>query len=1676
MDTQQALDALTDHMAIYHRCAERLNLSSPAGTSAAAAPRPNSKLEGNNTRHRVVQWMSGLTIGQRKAVLTVVDKPWVSLLLQMQQKLSTHGPGNFIILPDVPSLDGSAKPGLCYRKANGLLARLSSQELAADTLIRGVQIFSSEDGEKRPITASGVTAFDSMTITDKLVENLERFLALMDEVSYGLFLVHPLESVASPWEETPWLQVQGYYSMAAFIANKLEIAIWSSWICSGVGKRPSRGGVRGSKVSEPVKNNSSMVRVANVSGTATIAQSIYRRRQGCLDWWNEVGSNVKEKTVKVALAAATKSSAENAKQHSKNIVETRDMFGECLELGTIRGRTVRKRTLSDTECELQGRHLIHDAIVSSVLPVLSGLRALKEVAESGILSASTSSHRLESKSLFYSTLNSVDTMPDRVKRKARDVLTRVMADAIELELLGGEDGTKLQGCGGSGKSGEVKASKERKKRRKRRSTQKVLPQDREDSGVKSKKQQGYKSKAHKETKAHHPNSGESLDYHHQNGNRHETRTPLKPSKLHTSSSRGIACFEDVDVATCGQEGEVCNEVDKSNILKVSQGAVKVPACVPMPISGGEVDNTAAGGNAQLQKQTKECNVLSPVEVKELSLSQFKAGEFESKSSRMGMKNGNFYFEARTDLGNLSEESRVSLAPLMLQFGTLDLGMADNTEDVTMSDHALHLGVDTPQGFNQDPQTPLHSSDIESVKKASGDDGNAAEMSVKAQRTDQECGRSLESSAADSLVVENGVPTKTLQSDVVPIANVANGIACPTTPGFSFNEEPLLVHNLKPVPLRTQQTAPSFALFYSHEWPGYSQVRVSGGRVQPTATERLHLDVIHDWPKRMGGSPVALTNRSSLPQPAPVSLEWPPFVQSGYSLTPLVEYSNLKESGVLAFSPFSSSAFPSCAPPTNWPNGHGREGGHAPDCDDRGTDDTDLEVLEPYAGDFDDFDGYMVSEEEVEQRSKDVNQVNVEDFNQIFGGGVLYWNSADYAGMGYSRPGSMSSDDSSWARREADLSVVLDDIVGLHPLPGPYRSKGSTSSNLSNISPSQSSSSLPLSFEHMSATQVGQRRCLSRSVGNDFPGNFVAATDDVQAAGPTVGTTIGVVDGMMSDGFMPRLRPIVVVRDPGLSRTRVKNEARSPHIGTRVTGDGLGNQRRRPSPPVMRHAPPPPPPSPVAGLKRRKGWMSARSGSSSPRHWGLTSRWNKEEMDGLEAQLMNRTSDGVVGNGQRRAYLTSTPPVRPLSGALLREHLVAPFALDQEHMPDTALPMQSSVLYNKNPTLHLAISLLHTALHKEIESFCAQVANEKRMRMPFINTAVKKVAHSLQVLWPRSRTKIFGSNATGLALPSSDVDLVVSLPPVRKAREPIKQAGILEGRIDGIKETCLLHAARNLETQDWVEVLQVIEHTMVPIIRLTAHILPHQCELGDSKPVKVLGEKEKGKASSPVAENWKGAEVLMTCEGPAEDVVSQVKGPWGSEADREFVRLDISFEAPANTGLRTAELVRELMGQFPPITPLALLLKQFLADRSLDHPYKGGLSSYCQVLLITRFLQHQQHLGRPPSSQSLGSLFMDFLHFFGCVFDPRRMCVRIRAGGMYVSRDRGLSIDPLYIEDPFDFENNVGSTCFRIQQIVKAFADAYASLEKELFEGSLDGTKSGESFTLLQKILPSMAGK
>jgi hypothetical protein len=202
---------------------------------------------------------------------------------------------------------------------------------------------------------------------------------------------------------------------------------------------------------------------------------------------------------------------------------------------------------------------------------------------------------------------------------------------------------------------------------------------------------------------------------------------------------------------------------------------------------------------------------------------------------------------------------------------------------------------------------------------------------------------------------------------------------------------------------------------------------------------------------------------------------------------------------------------------------------------------------------------------------------------------------------------------------------------------------------------------------------------------------------------------------------------------------------------------------------------------------------------------------------------------------------------------------------------------------------------------------------------------------------------------------------------------------LEGR-NGIKETCLQHAARCLANQDWVRTdsLKTVENTAIPVIMLVAQV-PCDTNLSseyssvldsshEQLSINVLGDQ----GSPSRSDN-------SSSEGSSMPMCSRINKDDGNVV--QSIRLDISFKSPSHTGLQTTELVCELTQQFPAAVPLALILKKFLADRSLDHPYSGGLSSYCLVLLIVRFLQHEHHLGRP-INQNLGSLLMDFLYFFG----------------------------------------------------------------------------------------------
>lgn len=166
-----------------------------------------------------------------------------------------------------------------------------------------------------------------------------------------------------------------------------------------------------------------------------------------------------------------------------------------------------------------------------------------------------------------------------------------------------------------------------------------------------------------------------------------------------------------------------------------------------------------------------------------------------------------------------------------------------------------------------------------------------------------------------------------------------------------------------------------------------------------------------------------------------------------------------------------------------------------------------------------------------------------------------------------------------------------------------------------------------------------------------------------------------------------------------------------------------------------------------------------------------------------------------------------------------------------------------------------------------------------------------------------------------------------------------------------------------------------------------------------------------------------------------------------------INLDISFDSPSHRGLSTCAFIRGLVNELTLLTPLALVIKQFLVMKGLNSPYNGGLSSYGTVLLIAYLLQidrrqqsqssapdvrNQQKLAR---STDLGRLFLTFLDTWGRQFDPRTQAVSIRDLCLPDRNSPALrqhDLDPLVIVDPFNPSNNVGRGCFGIGQVQEAF--------------------------------------
>ncbi|XP_042458126.1 uncharacterized protein LOC122042197 isoform X1 [Zingiber officinale] len=1583
MKSQQLLDSLTAHIAVYH-----------AAFSKASKPNPSP-------RTTVLRWFSALSGADRQAALTFVDPDFVRLLLLMVARLRSQGHGFFFVLPDLPS-DSPSLPSLCFRRSHGLLSRAAAIDTAERDVAASLLLFaSSEDA----------AFLDTVTVSEDLVVDVDRFVAVMDAISGGRFLRGEVTDLAAKWLELPWLKDKGYYSIESFVANRFEVALRLSWVSSEGGKK-----LKGGKAAK------------GKTLAAGLAANALWRRKGCVDWWAGLDPGGRKKIIEAFLGKAAKYLVNEitleSKLAMKNEFQLCKLDGEFqLRYGPIPSWVRSQRSLVSRRLDfcIDIIPVMSSASTQILTKYLNCILMVQEISSLYVYHFS----EYEEKLIFFSTLSSAGTIWDKMSKKLHGLLMVIYTNYTNVELLGDANLKSIPNKNReNSKIRRLKGKKKAHNSRKLDSTQKV-------SSV-------------------HPGSCEpSLANGCKDDFSNECETRLSSQEeipLQTSSQKANLTnilLKDAEI----QLGNIGGSCKSSNSKKKNKR--KKAKSIVASSTNDELPQLESKG-------TDFSSLAAEIETKESATCLL--DEFSNPAVVNPLLNGLDVSFGSFPVYNSRESSKESVLVAEEEKAVctkIACDLHSTTQKCVLEEgHCPDLGKPVKNYLYQgDPSVNT----VEMILHISSgscltSNVNCDEINAGSVNSSEKCLENGHVAASENYYLP--MSEQHMEGKSKNICGTTSQFVVPFKQEKSSNDDSSVIKNdNKPCCLYNQI---NHVEIKSYEWPIVTPQNFSPLSLHvPAATERLHLDGGHEWPAYHRQSFLYLRDQPKMSSSEgrqgqvlpsltlPMSFDWPPMVKS---------YSRLGQAATLSYDSGYNSKLQSsfC---TGFPSNPVESTGSFSKNDRINSADIDMCDKKNISDLAEDTESYWQSEEEME-----THMLSARDYNKFFGGGLMYWNPAEHVGSGFSCAASHSSEDSAWAWHEADLNRAIDDMVG---------TPGISSYNTNGLA---SPTAIPF-CSPFDAVGPGHQSVGYTVAGNEMVGkipNSPSLLDTPEENSKSINNSPSVIEGMKGDTLPIMLRPIIV---PSMSRRgsrlefKVGYERKSPcRPCTRRDAPRI---KRPPSPVVLcvPRVPQPPPPSPVVE-SRKRGFPSVRSGSSSPRHWGVRNWYSDEStseeiqqcFDGVEVVWPSWGNKGVANNQM----------VPSFHGPLLTDHLITipQLAFDQEHS-DLALPLQPPDSTNFS-SIRTSLSAMRT-LHEEIDCFCKQVAAENLIKKPHVNWAVKKVTRSLQVLWPRSRTNIFGSNATGLALPTSDVDLVVSLPPVRNL-EPIKEAGILEGR-NGIKETCLQHAARYLANQEWVrnDSLKTIENTAIPVIKLVAEVPTDSDISRESSSIVHIPDTHSTQIHQRESEIPDPDLSSSDCSSCHIDS----KRTRNDSVDAKSIHLDISFKSSSHTGLQTSELVRELTQQFPAAVPLALVLKKFLADRSLDRSYSGGLSSYCLILLLIRFLQHEHHAGRP-NNQNLGGLLMDFLYFFGYIFDPRQMRVLIQGSGIYLNRERGLSIDPLHIDDPLYPTNNVGRNCFRIHQCIKAFADAYSLLENELQYFSGNGcSESTGKFRLLQKIIPSI---
>ena len=321
-------------------------------------------------------------------------------------------------------------------------------------------------------------------------------------------------------------------------------------------------------------------------------------------------------------------------------------------------------------------------------------------------------------------------------------------------------------------------------------------------------------------------------------------------------------------------------------------------------------------------------------------------------------------------------------------------------------------------------------------------------------------------------------------------------------------------------------------------------------------------------------------------------------------------------------------------------------------------------------------------------------------------------------------------------------------------------------------------------------------------------------------------------------------------------------------------------------------------------------------------------------------------------------------------------------------------------------------ILKSNLNKDILDYQQFVIKKRDNYIEMNEKILDKIQNNINKINTNFKAKLYGSRATNLFLMWSDIDVVICN----------------EKRNKKIKEE--INKEEEIETEDNIEDIKY-------------DFLEKLNELLNNDITFVENIKYLNKAKIPIIK-------IKTTK------------------EYNNIMIDITLQSKDHFGLKCVNLVKKLLKEYDILETLLFPLKTMLKLSELNDPYNGGLSSYALILMIVYFLEYQKKMKKEINKDNVGSLFYEFLFFYGGRMDTNYIDINNINNSMKINKNPFI-----YILDPLNNENNVGKTSFKYMEVKFIFLIALQILNEPCFcqchYNKKDNTKDKEEHNLLNKI-------